>query len=125
MTWIRRGSAPSPASPRAIPAPRFGRRHERTAEASAVLLAAHAHDVDLGGPRRILLEAEKGVLRLDGKGRQLCSRLDVRRRLCLEPEPLGQVAENHFGDARTLRRVADLDDVRHGRPVTRTPAWPL
>src|SRR2546423_11781213 len=84
-----------------------------------------AHDMDLSCPRRVLLEAEETEFRLHRERRERRRPLDVLARGFLDPEPLGQVAEHGFGDARALRGVLDLDDLRHGSPVTRMPAWPL
>ena len=104
---------------------RSASRDERPPDALPMLLAPHAHDVDLGRPRRVLLEGEEAEVRLHGERRERRRVLDVLASGLLDPEPLGQVAEHGFGDARPLGRVGDLDDLRHGRPVTRMPAWPL
>ncbi len=106
-------------------APRLGLGDKRPSDAAAMVLAPYAHDVDLGRVPRVLLDAEEAGVRLHGEGRERRRVLDVLAGGLLDPEPVGQVAEHDFGDARTLRRVADLDDRRHGRPVTWTPAWPL
>ena len=107
------------------PAPSLGLGDERAPDAAPVLLPPDAHDVDLGRARRVLLEAEEAEVRLDGERRERRRVLDVLAGGLLDPEPLGQVAEHGLGDARPLGRVVDLDDLRHGRPVTRMPAWPL
>ena len=107
------------------PAPPLGLANERPPDAATMLLAPNAHDVDLGRPRRVLLEAEEAEIRLYGERRKRRGVLDVLPRGLLDPEPLRQVAEHGLGDARPLGRVGDLDDLRHGRPVTRMPAWPL
>ena len=90
-----------------------------------MVLAPHAHDVELGGPRRVLLDAEEREIGLDRERRQRRRGLDVPPGRFLDPEPIRQVAKHGLGDARPRRRVGDLDDLRHGRPVTRMPAWPL
>ena len=107
------------------PAPPLGLANERAPDAATMLLPPHAHDVDLGRPRRVLLQAEEAEVRLYGERRKRRGVLDVLAGGLLDPEPPGQVAEHRLGDARPLRRVGDLDDLRHGRPVTRMPAWPL
>ena len=106
-------------------APGFGRLDERPPDAAAMLFPADAHHVELGGPWRVLLQAQEAGIRLHGEGRKRRRVRDVRLRRLLDPEPLGEIAENGLGDARALRRILDLDDVDHGRPVTRMPAWPL
>ena len=107
-------------------------RHQRPALATSarprpapVLLPPNAHDVHLGGARRVLLEADEAEVRLDRKRGERRGVLDVLPRGLLDPEPRGQVAENDCGDPRPLGRVVNLDDLRHGSPVTWTPAWPL
>jgi hypothetical protein len=106
-------------------APRLGRGDERPPDAFAVLRTPDAHDVDLGRSRRVLLEAEEAEVRIHRERRERRRVLDVPARGLLDPEPLGQVAEHGFCDAHALRGVLDLDDLRHGSPVTRMPAWPL
>jgi hypothetical protein len=100
-------------------------RDERPAEAAPMLILAHAHYVDLGRPRGVLPETEEGEIRLDRERRQRRSVLDVPAGGLLDPEPVGQVSEHGFRDTRALDRRPDLDDLRHGSPVTRMPAWPL
>src|SRR5437763_112173 len=46
------------------PAPPLGLDHERPPDAAPVLLAPDTHHVDLGRPRRVLLEAEEAEVRL-------------------------------------------------------------
>ena len=103
-------------------APCFRRAEEGEADSAALMLPPDPHDVELDRPRRVLLETEEAHVRLHGERRERSRRLDVRRGRLLDPEPLRKVAKNDLGDARPRGRVGDLDDMRHGRPVTRRPA---
>jgi hypothetical protein len=85
-----------------------------------VVRAADAHDVDLRGAVPMLAEAEEAALVARGEGRERGRPVDVRLRRLLDAEPLRQVAEDGFRDARALRGLDDLDD--HGRPTMRRPA---
>ena len=106
-------------------APRLGRGDERPSDALPVMLAADAHDGELGGARGVLLDADEAPVGRRDEGRQAGGLVDVGARGVLDPEPVGQVAQNRLGDARALGRLVELDDLAHGRPVTETPAWPL
>jgi hypothetical protein len=70
----------------------------------------------------VLLEREEAEIRLGNERRQRRSVLDVLPRGVLDTEPVRQIAEHGFGDARPLGRVGNLDDLRHGSPVMRIPA---
>ena len=98
---------------------------ERAPDAAAMLLLPDAHDVELDRLRCVLLEAKKAEVRLHRERRERRGVFDVPASGLLDPEPVGQVAEHRFRDARNAPSVLDLDDLRHGRPVTRMPAWPL
>jgi hypothetical protein len=90
--------------------------------AAAVMLPAHAHDIELDRTRGVLFEAKEAEVGLDHERRQRRGSLDVVQGRLLDPEPLGEIAENRFCDSRPFGGIRDLDYFGHGRPVTRRPA---
>ena len=106
----------------ALSAPRLGHPNERPPDSLPVVREPNAHDVELGRGRGVLLEREEAEIRLRNERRKRRGVLDVLPGGLLDPEPLRQIAEHGFGDARPLGRVGDLDDLRHGSPVMRMPA---
>ena len=81
------------------PAPALGLGDERPPDAAAMFLLPDAHHMDLGCPRRVLLEAEETEFRLHRQRRERRRVLDVLASGLLDPEPVGQVAEHGFCDA--------------------------
>lgn len=103
--WVIRPERLDSEPPHAIRRQPFGGRiNHRAPATAAMMLAQHAHDVDLGGNRRVALDADEpnsgaGRIACD-HGRQVVGGRDVILPCIRPPEPFGQCFQDGARDKR-------------------------